>query len=102
MPEEKNPDLKENYENTSEQVEQKTEKMFDLIRSHEERMKKTQDFLEKNISSFWKIEISKRVLSYQSKNVLDLFEKWSQSPEVIDLSDPEDKKVYMIFCCWLR
>jgi hypothetical protein len=52
MPEEKNPDLKENYENTSEQVEQKTEQMFNLIRSHEERMKKTQDFLEKNISSF--------------------------------------------------
>lgn len=94
MPEEKNPDLKENYENSSEQVEQKTEQMFNLIRSHEERMKKTQDFLEKNISSFWKIEISKRVLSYQSKNVLDLFEEWSQSPEVIDLSDPEDKKVY--------
>ena len=94
MPEEKNPDLKENYENSSEQVEQKTEQMFNLIRSHEERMKKTQDFLEKNISSFWKIEISKRVLSYQSKNVLDLFEKWSQSPEEIDLTNPEDKKVY--------
>jgi hypothetical protein len=51
MPEDKLlSEVKENEEN-SEQVDKKTEKIFDLIHSHEEWMKKTQEFLDKNINS---------------------------------------------------
>jgi hypothetical protein len=51
MPEDKLlSEVKESEEN-SEQVDKKTEEVFDLIRSHEEWMKKTQEFLDKNINS---------------------------------------------------
>ena len=51
MPEEKNPDLKENYENSSEQVEQKTEQMFNLIRSQELQMEKVKKAILKNLKN---------------------------------------------------
>lgn len=86
-------EVKESEEN-SEQVDKKTEEVFDLIRSHEEWMKKTQEFLDKNINSLWKVEITKKVLSYPAKRVWELFSEWHESPESIDLTNPDDKKIY--------
>ena len=94
MPEDKLlSEVKESEEN-SEQVDKKTEEVFDLIRSHEEWMKKTQEFLEKNINSLWKVEITKKVLSYPAKRVWELFSEWHESPGSIDLTNPDDKKIY--------
>lgn len=86
-------EIKESDKN-SEQVDKKTEQVFDLIRSHEEWTKKTQEFLDSNFDALWKFEISKKVLSYPAKRVWELFAEWRENPESIDLTNPDDKKIY--------
>ena len=86
-------EIKESDKN-SEQVDKKTEQVFDLIRSHEEWTKKTQEFLDGNFDALWKFEISKKVLSYPAKKVWELFTEWRENPESIDLTNPDDKKIY--------
>lgn len=94
MPEENTPEVKEEQEKPSDQVDPKTEQSFNLIRSHEEWMKRTQDFLDSNLNFLGNVEIERRVASYKSKKVLDLFAKWNENSASIDLTDPEDKRIY--------
>ena len=93
MPEEKTPELNENNE-YSEQIDEKTESAFNIIRSHKEWMKMTQDFLDERIKKFENTELDKELLSYQAAKVSRLFELWKEHSDLIDLSNPEDKKIY--------
>jgi hypothetical protein len=51
MPEDIINEVKEDQEVPSDQVDSKTEQAFNLIRSHDEWMKKTQEFLDRNVNS---------------------------------------------------
>jgi hypothetical protein len=51
MPEDIINEVKEEQEVPSDQVDSKTEQAFNLIRSHDEWMKKTQEFLDRNVNS---------------------------------------------------
>ncbi|MBR6908551.1 hypothetical protein IKN40_08980 [bacterium] len=51
MPEEIISEVKEEQEGPLDQIDSKTEQVFNLIRSHDEWMKKTQEFLDRNVNS---------------------------------------------------